>query len=110
MNQDERLTGDGGDPPVAVAAAEATDDELVPGTVVTVAGPDWVDEPAGRLYVVIDNFKDPLHTIAQLGGDEGYVWPNVPRAELTPVDVARLVAAPAVEHQDGSTGSTDGRG
>lgn len=68
-----------------------TEDQILdPGTIVTVAGADWIDEPPDRPFVVIDGFKAPLYTIAVLGGD-GFQYPNQPRELLTVVTPARIV-------------------
>jgi hypothetical protein len=65
---------------------------LDPGVIVT-ATADEVDEPSGRLFVVIDGFNAPRYTIAVLGGD-GFQYPNVPHEVLTVVAPDHIIVDP----------------
>jgi hypothetical protein len=76
-------TGEGG-APVTV---------LDPGVIVTVRATEGIDEPSGRLFVVIDGFNAPRYTVTVLGGD-GSQYPNVPDDALTVVAPARIVCDP----------------
>ena len=69
---------------------DVDDRVLDPGAIVTVSGADWIDEPPGRLFVVIDAFMAPKYMIAILGGD-GFQYPNTPRELLTVSTPARIV-------------------
>ena len=60
------------------------------GAIVTVTPTQWIDEPPGRLFVVIDGFNAPRYTIAVLGGD-GFQYPNVDGDLLTVVTPAHIV-------------------
>jgi hypothetical protein len=80
VDQDD-TTRHEGDAPVNV---------LDPGVIVTVATTEAIDEPPGRLFVVIDGFNAPRYTIAVLGGD-GFQYPNVEGDQLTLVTPAHIV-------------------
>jgi len=58
---------------------------LTKGTVVTVAGPGWT-QPAGELYVVLNESAAGKVSFAKLGGDPGgRYWAGIPRRAVTPV-------------------------
>lgn len=69
---------------------EAPPEVLDAGVIVTVAPAETIDEPPGRLFVVVDGFDAPRYTIAVLGGD-GFQYPNVPGDQLIVVTPAHIV-------------------
>ena len=80
MNHDD-ITNRTGSAPATVLDA---------GAIVTVTPTQGIDEPPGRLFVVIDGFDAPRYTIAVLGGD-GFQYPNVEGDQLTVVTPAHIV-------------------